>query len=106
MSVIRDQYQLELHLQGHCICTTAKNAVMRTMRTLLEEDPTDAETERLSSDLDLLQCFVRETDFETLRAKNPRLDGREDLRVRLCYQQATGDITLSILDHSKGDQTQ
>ena len=98
-----DGHELDLHLCGHCVCNTAKHAVLNATRTLLEEDPDEAETERLSDDLDLLQCFLQETDFSALRVKDPRLDGREDLHVRLRYDGTTGEIHFSILENHKGD---
>ncbi|MDY0061775.1 MAG: tRNA (N6-threonylcarbamoyladenosine(37)-N6)-methyltransferase TrmO [Myxococcota bacterium] len=75
-----------LTLAGHCLQTAARHAHRTLAAALLaDEEPLPGTTEAL----ELLTVFLTETDFATLRAAHPELDGRGRARVRL-FRDARG----------------
>ena len=82
-----------LNLGGHCIQTAAVREIRRVeylMQTTAKDDPAmPALAERHS----ILRRFLEKTDFESLRASRPELDGRAEMKVRIRLLDG-GDITL------------
>mgnify|MGYP006302444489 CR=1 FL=1 len=67
---------MDLCLDDCCIETAARRARARIAARLLETDERDRRFGALAADLELVDRFLSHTDFATLRAARPELDGR------------------------------
>ncbi|MBN1946909.1 MAG: hypothetical protein JW797_14645 [Bradymonadales bacterium] len=77
---IQPDGSLVLTLDEACIQTAAKKAHREIALALLDGVEQD---EAMEGALDLLERFIDNTDFATLRARHPELAGHAGCRVRL-----------------------
>ncbi|MGB9599448.1 MAG: hypothetical protein ACPL7I_02755 [Myxococcota bacterium] len=68
-----------LILDGHCIETAARKRLSELIKKSIEEDVKDD----LFEEIEFLKRFIEGTDFSSLRANNPELDGRKFVRVEI-----------------------
>lgn len=92
-----DDGSLELILEDACIQTTAKRAHRAITIALIEDRASEAVVGPV---LEMLESFLRGTDFGVLRSAHPELAGGVRCRVRL-FRQADGTI-LECLDVHQG----
>ena len=83
-----------LHLDGHCVKTTAHREFLRLVNEFMEL-LTEPETVVIEAQIQLLRSFLEETDFAALRASDERLTGVVESWVRLSMN---GKIMLEILE--------
>ncbi len=74
---------LILTLDGHCIETAARNRLREVTTKAIIEDI----DEKISAEIEFLERFLSENDFKKIRAENPRLDGRENIKVKIIHTE-------------------
>ncbi|MFW5861166.1 MAG: hypothetical protein ACOCWZ_02865 [Spirochaetota bacterium] len=83
---------VHLHLGGHCIETASK----KKLKTLMDQYFEDDAPEDVEEQIRILQEFMEQSDFSSLRSSDNRLAGEEEANVRL-YRGADGKIVLDFM---------
>ncbi len=74
---------MKLSVENHCIETAAKSEHRRVQSILLQIDQTSPTFHENAQAYELLDEFIRKTDFAKLRATCPELAGSHALEVEL-----------------------
>lgn len=83
---------IKLHLKNHCIETASKKELKRLTDTYLES--TDSPDDILKM-IELLQDFIKQSDFPALRAGDERLSGIKESIVKISRGES-GNIIINI----------
>jgi hypothetical protein len=82
-----------LKLEGHCIETAARLECRRLEYLLFDMSGQDADRPPVEERLGIVQRFLQKTDFRTLRAQRPELDGRTKMKV-VVWERQDGTFAL------------
>ncbi len=88
---------IKLHLDKHCIETTAKNKLKLLSDNYMLDISTGNSIETLEKEIELLLLFLNDSNFKKLRASDIRLSGEVKSLVKLFYNEF-GDAELKILE--------
>lgn len=84
---------VHLHLKNHCIETASK----KKLKTLMDQYFEDDGSADIEEQILILQEFMEQSDFSSLRSSDNRLAGEEEAKVRL-YRDVDGKIVLDFIE--------
>jgi len=84
---------IKLHLNGHCIETTAKEELQKLLDAMFNSQ---TENQELQDQYQLLYDFIHTVDFKQLRASDERLTGIVPATCEL-YRDDNGNPAIRII---------
>ncbi len=82
-----------LKLEGHCIETAARIECRRLEYVLFDLREDDPDRPPVADRLGIIQRFLERTDFMSLRARRPELDGRTKMKI-VVWERPDGTFAL------------